>query len=162
MNRKYSYYYFLESNTHKMKKQMYSIAIAAITAGTLFTACQSKEKQVENQETKVENDKQNMQAAQDSLNAEYPNFRADAEKKITANDEKISRLRDGLNHAGERPLDEARRRKIDDLQRRNADLRARLDTYKTAQGDWATFKAKFDMDMDSLNSAYAQMDSAKK
>jgi Skp family chaperone for outer membrane proteins len=141
MNRKYSYYYFLESNTHKMKKQMYSIAIAAITAGTLFTACQSKEKQVENQETKVENDKQNMQAAQDSLNAEYPNFRADA---------------------GERPLDEARRRKIDDLQRRNADLRARLDTYKTAQGDWATFKAKFDMDMDSLNSAYAQMDSAKK
>ena len=145
-----------------MKKQLFGIAIAAITAGTILSACQSKEKKVESDETKVATDQQQMQNAQDSLNAEYPNFRAEAEKRITANDQKIQVLRDGLDHPGQRPLDNARRRKIDDLQRRNADLRQRLETYKTAEGDWAKFKAQFDLDMDSLNNAYAQLDTAKK
>jgi chromosome segregation ATPase len=143
-----------------MKKQLYLATVAAIAAGSIFSACESKEKKVENAEQKVNNDQQNLQAAKDSLNAEYPGFKADAENRIADNDKKIARLQDELSRPGDHPLDNARRRKIQDLSRRNADLRSRLATYQTAQTDWITFKSRFNADMDTLNQAYAALDKA--
>ena len=145
-----------------MKKTIHYAIIAAIVTGGIFSACESKEKKVENAELKVDADSRKMQAAKDTLNAEYPGFRADAERTIEINDKKITRLKEELTRPGNHPLDDARRRKIDELQRKNADLRVRLENYQTAQTDWATFKSQFNADMDSLNHAYVELDKSKK
>jgi chromosome segregation ATPase len=145
-----------------MKKAMHYLSIAAIIAGMTISGCQSKEKKAENAEQKVGTDQANMQAAKDTLNTEYAGFKASAEQKITDNDKKIERLKEALDRPAHRPLDDARRRKIADLEQRNADLRKRLEAYQSAQTDWATFKAQFDIDMDSLNMAYDELDKSGK
>jgi len=146
-----------------MKKPIYFLAAAVLTVGSILSACESKEKKVENAEQKVDTDQQKLSAAKDTLNTEFSGFRADGEKRIADNDRKIERLKEELTTGGgTKPLDPARRDKIEQLKKRNADLRARLDKYDKAQSDFITFRNQFDKDMASLDTAYAELDRSKK
>ena len=141
-----------------MKKSMYCLTLAAIVAGATLSSCESKEKKVEDATAAVQTDKDNLKQAQSELNAEYPAYKIDAELRIEDNDKKITRLRTELSRPGNHPLDGARRKKIDQLQEANAELRIRLNEYETKHSDWQAFKDKYKKDMDALDQSLKDLD----
>jgi hypothetical protein len=138
-----------------MKKTIYTLAVTAIMTGTALASCESpaQKQEIAANNVSVANEEL-QQAKQQELNAEYPAFKKDAELKITANDKRIAELREKLSASGKSPLDDIRRQRIDDLQKRNAELRARLYGYEKERSDWLTFKAKFNQDADNLRDAF--------
>jgi chromosome segregation ATPase len=136
-----------------MKKTIYSIAFTAMLAGAIFTSCQSKQEKVEEAKEDVADAKENLQEAKRELNAEYPTYRKDMDERINANQKEIDRLKTIVNKPGEKPLDQARRDRIDDLERKNADLRARLYGYENERSDWEAFKREFNHDMDEFGNS---------
>ncbi len=137
-----------------MKNVIPGIIINALIAGLVLTACETKEQKVQDAKQDVQNAKQELKDAKNELNTEYPSFKKDAEAKIAANDERIAELKAKVNKPGKAPLDDMRRRKIDDLEKRNADLRARLYGYEGVRSDWESFKRDFNHDMDNLSEAF--------
>jgi len=139
-----------------MKKPIfYTWPLTVLMAITIFTGCSTSADKDKIAETNVTTTNEELQQAkQQELNAEYPAFKKDAEVKIAANDKRIAELRGNLSASGKSPLDDMRRQKIDDLQKRNADLRARLYGYEKERSDWLTFKTKFNQDADKLRDAF--------
>ena len=136
---------------------MYSFAFSAMMAGAVLTSCDSKQDKVEDAKENVTEAKEDLKDAQQELNAEYPAYKIDMNKRIVANETEIARLRAIINKPGEKPLDNARRDKIDDLERRNADLRTRLDGYETKRSNWEEFKREYNHDMDELGNSFKDM-----
>ena len=135
-----------------MKKSIYTLALIS---GTILMSCQTPAQKEEAAETKTQATNQDLrEAKQQELNAEYPAFRKDADQQITDNEKRIERLRAELDRPGKHPLDDARKQKIDDLEKRNAELRSRLYGYETERSDWTAFKIKFNHDKDNLRDAF--------
>jgi predicted nucleic acid-binding Zn-ribbon protein len=134
-----------------MKKSIYTLALVT---GTILMSCQTPAQKEEAAETKVQSAKEDLKDAKQELNSEYPSFRKDAELQINDNDKQIASLRAKLDRPGKHPLDNARKQRIDDLEKRNADLRSRLYGYETEHSDWAAFKVKFNHDKDNLRDAF--------
>lgn len=139
-----------------MKKSIYAFSlIVGIAAAGCQTPAQKEEKAAE----KMQDAKQDMNDAKKEerreLNAEYPAFKTEGEREIDANNDRIAKLRNKLaKTGGTAPLDDARKRKIDDLEKKNADLKASLYGYETERSDWETFKAKWNHDKDDLKQAF--------
>jgi len=136
-----------------MKKTIYSLSVITFMAGGALMSCESAAQKQQIAANNVVAAKEELQQAkQQELNAEYPAFKKEAELKIAANDKHIAELRTKLS--GKSPMDDMRRQKIDDLQKRNAELRARLYGYEKERTDWLAFKAKFNNDADNLRDAF--------
>lgn len=135
-----------------MKKGLIFLSGLAFTAAVVCNACQSKEQKVEDAKEEVQDAKQDLREAQQELNSEYPAFKTDAEQKIDANKQRIAELRDKINTGG-KPLDEAREKRIQELEKQNDDLRARLYGYEKERSDWESFKREFNHDMDELGNS---------
>lgn len=138
-----------------MRKTIYAMSVASLLACNALASCESPAQKQEVAANNVVVAKEELQQAkQQELNAEYPAFKKKAEIEIAANDKHIAELRAKLAQPGKLPLDDIRRQKIDDLQKRNADLKARLYGYEKERSDWLTFKAKFNHDADDLRNAF--------
>lgn len=139
-----------------MKRSFYAFSlIVGLAAAGCQTPAQKEEKAAE----KMQDAKQDMHEAKQeerqALNAEYPAFKTAGEKEIEANNDRIAKLRERLaKTGGNAPLDGARRDKIADLEKRNADLKASLYGYETERSDWETFKAKWNHDKDNIDQAF--------
>jgi chromosome segregation ATPase len=136
-----------------MKKPIYAFAFSMMIAGAVLTSCESKEKKVEDAQEKVQDSKEELKEAQRELNAEYPSYRKDMEQRIIDNDKRIADLKAKLNEPGKKPLDNMRKDRIDELERKNADLRSRLYGYEKERGDWESFKREFNHDMDEMGNS---------
>lgn len=139
-----------------MRKSIYAFSLIA---GIAMAGCQTPAQKEEKAAEKMQDAKQDMKDAKTEerreLNAEYPAFKTEGEKEIEANNDRIAKLRERLaKTGGAAPLDDARKRKIDDLEKRNADLKANLYGYETERSDWETFKAKWNHDKDDLNKGF--------
>ncbi|HLP49347.1 MAG TPA: hypothetical protein VK154_00540 [Chitinophagales bacterium] len=137
-----------------MKKTMFYTLATAIAVGTIFTSCESKQEKVEDAKEEVQEAKEELHEAQRELNPEYANFKTDAEAKIEANDKRIAELREKINKPGKAPLDDARAKRIDELQEKNAQLRSRLYGYEKERSDWEAFKREFNNDMENLGNSF--------
>jgi hypothetical protein len=138
-----------------MKKTIYTIGLMA---ATLIAHSQTPAKNEVKAEQNVEAAKTNLKVAQQNLDAAYIPFRKDAEVQINANDQAIKDLRAKLVRRSKSPENNARRAKIDGFEKRNVELRNRLDVYETERSDWAVFKAKFTHDKDNLHDAVRDFD----
>jgi hypothetical protein len=137
-----------------MKKAFYYAAFAMIITGSVFTSCQSKVKKVENAKENVQDAKQELKKAQRELSSEYPEYRTKAESKIDENKLLIAELREKLNKLGKAPLDEMRKKRIDELEKRNNDLRNKLYGYENERSsDWEAFKSEINTDVESIGTA---------
>ena len=136
-----------------MSKIFHTLTLSLL-AGALLVSCQTKEQKVEESKQNVTEAKQDLKDAKQELNAEYPAFKQNAEEQIAANDKRIAQLRENLSQSGNAPLDNVRRQRIDDLEKRNSDLRSRLYGYEKERSDWETFKSKFNEDAAKLNKAF--------
>ena len=141
-----------------MKKTIYILAAtAAIMTGLVLNGCQTPAQKEAAAETKVEAAKDDLKVAKQELNAEYPAFRKEADEQIADNDKKIASLREKLNKPGKHPLDNARKQKIENLEKKNAELRAMLDGYESDRTDWAAFKLSFNHAKDNVRDGFKDM-----
>ena len=140
-----------------MKKTIFYTTLLAIAAGSVFTSCDSKEKKVEDAKEEVKEAKEDLNKAQGELNAEYPAYKIDMELRIAENEKQIAHFKEIVNRPGKLPLDEARKKRIDELEERNAQLRSRLNGYETQRSDWESFKREFNHDMDGLGESFKDL-----
>jgi len=143
-----------------MKKTLIYTAFAAtavVAVGIFFASCESNEKKVEDAQDNVKEAKQDLKETQRELSNEYPAFRTEGEAKIVANEKRIAELREKLNKPGKAPLDEHRKKKIEELEQQNAALRSRLGDYEKQRSDWETFKREFNHDMDGLGKSFEDL-----
>ena len=54
-------------------------------------------------------------------------------------------------------LDAVYEQRIDTLEKKNRDLKARVDAYDKSQSDWESFKREFNHDMDELGQAFKDL-----
>jgi hypothetical protein len=85
-------------------------------------------------------------------NAEWLEFKAEAEKKIAANEVKVAELRIDSNKQG-KSLDKMRLEKIVKLEKNNQDIRIKLANYKHEKSNWESFKEEFNHDMGEIGKA---------
>ena len=137
-----------------MKKTIFTLVVTMLMAGSIFTSCDSPSQKVDDAKDKVQDAKEELKEAKQDLNAEYPAFKKDAEEEIAANDKRIAELRLKLAKPGKAPLDGLRKQRIDDLEKRNAELRRRLYGYEKEHSDWEAFKRQFKHDEDNLRDAF--------
>jgi len=83
---------------------------------------------------------------------DWDTYKKDQIEKIRKNDESIAQLKMERAKAG-KSMDAAYTQRIDQLQKKNADLRTRLNNYKYNESKWEQFKREFNHDMDELGNA---------
>lgn len=105
----------------------------------------------------MEDAKQELKEEQHDLNKEYPTFKIDAETKISDNEKRIAKLREKLNKPGKVPFDDSRKKRIDELEKKNAALKSRLYGYEKERSDWETFKREFNHDMEGIGDAFKDL-----
>jgi hypothetical protein len=138
-------FFLLKKN--KMKKIIYVLSItASIMTGVILTRCQTPAQ-------KVETAKEDLKTANQELNDEFPSFKKDAEVRLAANETTIKELRSKLTKSGNGTTDADNKKKIDELETKNGELRSKLYGYEGARTDWNTFKTKFNHDADNLTDA---------
>ena len=136
-----------------MKRTIYTLAFMT---SSLMTVCQGTTQKGDLYASNIIQNPQTVTATGQTLSPEYPGFRKNAEQQIADNDKRIADLRIKTK-PGNAPLDEVRKQKIDDLEKRNAELRSRLFGYEKVHNDWETFKRDFNHDMDNLKDALHDM-----
>ncbi len=141
-----------------MKKFIYMTALTTLMAGTIITGCNSPAQKEEAAKDKVEDAKEDLKEAQVDANAqaqknasaeEWKAFRSESEEKILKNENRIAELKLKLKKPGT-ILDPVYEKRIETLETRNKDLRAKLDAYEKNQSDWESFKREFNHDMEEL------------
>jgi hypothetical protein len=123
----------------------------------LLVACQQPEKKVENAKEKVADAKQDLKEARREVRAEWQEnwlkFRRDNDKEIADNERRIIDLRKEVSGIDTRYRAKYNVR-IDELEKRNNELRDRVNNYKD-EGDesWEKFKKGMEHDLDGLKSS---------
>lgn len=140
-----------------MKRSIFLIVFAAIIAGNIFSSCESREKKLQKAEDKVQDAKVELKAAQLELSPEYPTFKTDAEIIIAGNEKTIAELKIKINKPGQKVIDELRKKRIIELEEKNANLKIRLYAYEKDRSDWETFKREFKHDMDGIAEAFKDL-----
>ncbi|TRX43124.1 hypothetical protein [Flavobacterium restrictum] len=126
-----------------------AIVILAIAAGTIFTSCKSaNQKQATAQQNATEAN-QDLTNTQASNVAEWKAFKAESQAKILDNEQRIANLKEKMNKPGS-TFDGIYRTRIEKLEAKNNDLKAKLNNYDGNQTDWQTFKSDFNRDMDEI------------
>jgi hypothetical protein len=106
-----------------MKKAIYTIAL---TGATLLSYGQSPAQKEVAAKDNVVNAEENLKLAKQELNETYPAFKKDAEAQIKANTDSIEVLRAGMVKPRRSPANDAAKKRIDEYENRNDDLRNRL------------------------------------
>lgn len=126
-----------------------AIVILAIAAGTIFTSCKSaNQKQATAQQNATEAN-QDLTNTQASNAAEWKAFKAESQAKILDNEQRIANLKEKMNKPGS-TFDGIYRTRIEKLEAKNNELKAKLNNYDGNQTDWQTFKSDFNRDMDEI------------
>ncbi|AEE53500.1 hypothetical protein [Haliscomenobacter hydrossis] len=144
-----------------MRKPIFILAVAMLTAGSFFTSCQTPAEKVDTAETNVDEAQQDLKdAKQEEITAEqraadaeeWTLFQTDTEVKIKANETRIAELRAKKRTSGTK-MDVTYSQRIDTLEQRNVAMRTWLNDYDKSGTDWAIFKREFNRDMDELGQA---------
>jgi len=145
-----------------MKKSILTLAVAGmLIVGIIFTGCQSSSQKESSAQNKVNEARQDLKDAQNDAKTEaqkvagaeeWKEFKNDSEIKIRNNEIRIAELKAKMKKPGT-TLDPIYEKRIDTLEKKNRELKARVDNYEKSQSDWETFKREFNHDMDELGQA---------
>ena len=137
----------------------------AIIAGALFTSCKSNsEKEADAVEDVVDatddlskvTDEVNQDNITKANDAEWQEYKMEANKTIAENDTRIVELQMAMKKPG-KTFDENYKKSIDALVDKNTSLKTRITDYENNQTDWDTFKREFDSDMTGLGQAFKDL-----
>lgn len=133
-----------------MKKILYTILLAVFTGGTLFTSCNSSGEKVDAAKANIESAEIDLIKAKEAYYKEYNELKYESDKKIAENAERISELRKNKKKM-EKDAEVEYEKTINDLERRNDVLKAKIESYKDDSKDaWESFKREFSHDMEEL------------
>jgi len=141
-----------------MNKTILSLAFTMILAGTITTSCDTAAQKEEAAKEDVQDAKEDLKDAQAEVNEnaakvasaeEWQAYKDEVEVKIQANEVRIAELKRLKKKPG-KAFDKMFESNIETLEKRNADLRAKLVGYESSQSDWEAFKREFNSDMDGL------------
>jgi outer membrane murein-binding lipoprotein Lpp len=138
-----------------MKKTIFTLAAAMFVAGTILSGCSSPEQKVENAKEDVKDAKQDLSQAQNEAAAtEFQKFKNESNSRIAVNENRIAELKAEMKTESteSRERDE---KKIDALEKRNHELKQRLEAYNDdGKSDWQEFKKEFNHDMEGIGDAF--------
>lgn len=142
-----------------MKKSIFTFAIIAVAlTTTLLVGCDSAAQKSDKADTKLQDATQSMNEAQKAADeaaakatyAEaWKTYKLESETKINDNDISIAALKASIKKAGKK-ADAAQAKMVDELEEKNAKLKARLNEYNAGQTEWESFKREFNHDMDGI------------
>ena len=144
-----------------MKNILFAFTVAMLIVSGSFIGCQSPSEKKESAEKDLQEAKEDLREAQqevaDSIHRaatveEYEAFKAEAQVKMKKNEDRIAELRVKKSKPG-KVLDEYYESRITALEKRNSELRAKVDAYDRSRSDWEEFKREFNHDMDELGKA---------
>jgi hypothetical protein len=141
-----------------MKK---AIAIISATvflfAGTALTSCNSPEEKVENAAENVAEAHDDLDNANQDYVKEVDNYRTEIAQRTNENNTRIAEMRSKANDRKAAAREDYNRR-IDDLDRKNAEMKVKLDNYKAgSKENWENFRIEFNRDMDELGNAFSDL-----
>ena len=142
---------------------IFTIVITLLIGSVFLTACQSpkakEDEAVENvqdakQELKdVKQDAKAQEQIQNEVSAEdWKIFKIESQQKIRENEMRIAELKVKMRKSG-KLLDPLFDKKIENLEQKNTDLKAKIIAYDKTQSNWEEFKREFKHDMDELGKA---------
>lgn len=134
-----------------MKKILFTVALGGLAATAILSSQETSTKQTASNGAAPQVLMASMNPQ--TVSKDYPAFKRDAEQKIADNDKRIADLR--AKSAASGKMDDMRKKKIEDLEKQNADLRAELKSYEAKPSDWEKFKLRFNHDADKLNKAFS-------
>lgn len=134
------------------------IAIAALTLSTAFiSACNSPAEKLENAQEDVQEANERLDEAEEEYLRDIENYRMETADKIADNDSILADFREKIKTEKEEDR-EYYQKQIDDLERRNNEMRIRMDEYKGEGEDkWQQFKTEFSHDMKELGEAFKNL-----
>lgn len=146
-----------------MKKSLVVLAaMTALFAGTLFMGCDSAAKNSADAKADVKDAKADLKTAEQDAaaaakkaadEADWKQFKADSEGKITANESLVAQLKTKKKSTS-KAVEAAYQKSIEAVEQKNKDLKARMSAYsEKGQTDWQAFKTEFNHDMDELGKA---------
>jgi hypothetical protein len=146
-----------------MKQPIFKFTICStILVSALLIGCntsadkkeeQAKEEVTEAKDNLKEVQAENLDQAKKTANAEeWAAFKKESEYSIKLNEERITELRHKMKKSG-KTLDEIYLERVQTLERKNVDLKNRIDTYNKNQSNWEEFKREYKHDMDELAKA---------
>jgi len=144
-----------------MKKMIFIFVVTTLMAGTIFTGCQSWTQKQKAAQDKVQDARQDLNAARKNANEvaqkaataeEWKTFKSESELKIKENEIRINELTVKIKKPG-KLFDAHYEKRIAKLEQQNKDLKARLEVYEKSQSNWESFKREFNHDMDEIGQA---------
>ncbi len=127
-----------------------------LVGGITFSSCQKSQDQ---QAQLVQDTQKTYQAANTTYVTEYQTYRTQREQDLARNQDTIASFQARLKKANAKLRAALDSTEIA-LERQNADLRARLETFKAeGQDNWQQFKNKFDQSMDSVRGSLNELNS---
>lgn len=145
-----------------MKKIIFILAVTTFIVGTTFVGCKSTTKEEIESQEKVDDAKQNLEDAKDSLVVakkaataeEWRTFKNQTDSVISYNEAQIADLKLKMQKTG-KTVDAKYQKNIDILEQKNKNLKVKIDTYKNdANSDWQSFKREFNYDMEEIGQAF--------
>ena len=145
-----------------MKK---SIIMLALVAGTVFTSCKNNSEKEADAVENVQEANADLNKVKDDVNkdvmtkandAEWQEYKAEANKTIAENETRIAELQTAMKKPG-KTFDDNYKKSIESLVQKNASLKTRISDYENNQTDWDTFKREVDSDMEGLGKAFKDL-----
>ncbi len=156
-----------------MKKNLFSLAMATIfIASGMLTGCDTTsadkvnkaEENVKDAEENLKEAKEGKAAAvkKEATDAEWKVFKEDSDAKISKNNERIAEMKDKMKTSG-KTMGKIYAGRIENIEKKNVELKTRLDNFDKEQTDWDSFKREFDHDMGEIGNAFKELgtDSSK-
>jgi chromosome segregation ATPase len=143
-------------------KSIVRIMLSMFVAGSIFLACSSPAKKVENAEEKVQSAKSDVkdakldlaEAQQGAAISDFQKFKNESNEEINRNDKRIAELRIEMKNE-KKEAREKDEKKIDALEKKNHELKEKLEAYHDdGKSDWREFKTEFKHDLDGLGKAF--------
>lgn len=144
-----------------MKNVILGLAVIGLITSVSILSCNTPEQKVENAQNKVDQANKDLDTANAQYLADIEKYRKETADKIAANDSSITRFRMRIeNEKGEAKEDNET--KIAVLEKKNTDMKKRMDDYKAEGKDkWQIFKAEFSRGMDELGESFKDLTSKK-
>jgi hypothetical protein len=136
-----------------LKRLLAFASIGCLTLGS-FTGCSdSSGKKLVDAQQESDTIKQQSVSADDTRDQDWQTFKSESEQKIAANEDMIDSLRERIKRSDVK-IKERYRKSAEELERKNAELKAKLAQYKhDGKDDWDTFKHDFTTDLNKVEKA---------
>lgn len=137
-----------------MKKSLTVFITATLCTLFIFASSKTPAEKVESTQNKVTNANKNLGKVDTGYLADMAAYRKATTDKIEANNKSIAAFNARIAHE-KKSAKADYKKKIDALQRKNSDMKKRMDDYKADGKDkWEIFKIEFSHDMDGLGKAF--------